>query len=195
MVIIKLITLNFNPRSQSTHSKRSPLPSLQETPALIEADYVNTDIINDLINESSASTLSEDFMTERPKSVAEICQNENVCNIKIKANNNSENEKANQPPIKAKRSASTVSTSTAIKAPMANNKASRLLGIDENCTPILDSGRFSMGSSLSPGNEKKAILTQRPNNNGLLKSEDKTKFKSLGDLHMEKGLPTVLVHQ
>ena len=50
-----------------------------------------------------------------------------------------------------------------------------------------DSGRFSMGSSLSP-----ASIT--PVNSLNLKSEDRSKFKSLGDLHMEKGLPTVLVN-
>ena len=62
------------------------------------------------------------------------------------------------------------------------DKASKLLGIDElQITNPPDSGRFSMNSpdKLEP----------------LLKVEDRGKFKSLGDLHMEKGLPVVLVNQ
>ena len=59
------------------------------------------------------------------------------------------------------------------------DKASKLLGIDEHCNPP-DSGRFSMSS---------------PDKMEPLKVEDRGKFKSLGDLHMEKGLPVVLVNQ
>lgn len=136
-------------RSQSTHSKRSPMPSLQEN-TKNEVDYVNT---TDLIE--------EELEENRPKSVAEISQKENVCSIKI-----------------VKKSASTVSKKPSME------KASKILGVPENNFANHDSGRFSMGSSLSPANEKKPI-----------KSEDKAKFKSLGDLHMEKGLPTVLVTQ
>ena len=40
-------------RSQSTHSKRSPMPSLQESHSN-ESDYVNTDIINDFIKQDNA---------------------------------------------------------------------------------------------------------------------------------------------
>ena len=67
-------------RSQTTHSKRSPMPSLQES------DYVNTDVIQDFINsKDSENEILERPKSdpERPKSVAEISQKENVCNIKI----------------------------------------------------------------------------------------------------------------
>ena len=70
-----------------------------------------------------------------------------------------------------------------------------LLGIDEvQVQNGIDSGRFSMGSSLSPLSEKKQ-LEQNSGDQLPLKTNDKEKFKSLGDLHMEKGLPTVLVNQ
>jgi len=147
------------------------MPSLQESTTPAEVDYVNTDIINDLIKEDN-----DDL---------EICQKENVCNIKIKGD--LDNNK------KPKRSASSVSSTKITPHQIkANDKASRLLGIDEHVVVNvqgLDSGRFSMGSSLSPANEKKSLI-----NDNLLKNEDRTKFKSLGDLHMEKGLPTVLVN-
>ena len=131
----------------------------------------------------------------RPKSVAEIVQKENVCNIKIK-----DDSKVNN--AKPKRSASSVST-TKVPATVTNvtkrsDKASRLLGIDEHQVANgIDSGRFSMGSSLSPLNEKKIKDDKGQHLSGdhLLKTDDKEKFKSLGDLHMEKGLPTVLVNQ
>ena len=87
------------------------MPSLQES-TQPEADYVNTHVLNDIIKEEKL---------ERPKSVAEISQKENVCNITIKAEEGGK---------KAKRSASTVSTSTKIVA-KPSDKASRLLGIDE----------------------------------------------------------------
>jgi len=202
-------------RSQSTHSKRSPMPSLQESTSP-EADYVNTDIINELIKEQDISNGSSNSrhhqhhpnaaILERPKSVAEISQKENGCVIKIKGD---EVSKSTSGSAKPKRSASTVSSTSAMTKNdrKPSDKASRLLGIEEvHCNNIspqisaLDSGRFSMGSSLSPANEKKSIIcsTNPTTNNSttsiLLKSEDKTKFKSLGDLHMEKGLPTVLVH-
>ena len=64
-------------RSQSTHSKRSPMPSLQES------DYVNTDVIQDFIKDSEEQEQRPKSSEERPKSVAEISQKENVCNIKI----------------------------------------------------------------------------------------------------------------
>ena len=51
------------------------MPSLVESTSP-EADYVNTDVINDLIKEQ--------HVLERPKSVAEISQKENACVIKIK---------------------------------------------------------------------------------------------------------------
>lgn len=165
-------------RSQSTHSKRSPMPSLQESTSHPdeEADYVNT---TDLLHELQACS------EERPKSVAEISTKENVCNIKIIKSDAEKNTAVSG----AKRSASSVSKrSTSLKP---NDKASRLLGIDEHVTAtLLDSGRFSMGSSLSPTNEKKSLSN---NSDSLLKIQDSAKFKSLGDLHMEKGLPTVLV--
>ena len=76
-----------------------------------------------------------------------------------------------------------------------SDKASRLLGIEEhqmtNAVGI-DSGRFSMpGNSINPALTE--LKDQQPE--ALLKTDDKEKFKSLGDLHMEKGLPTVLVNQ
>ena len=59
-----------------------------------EADYVNTDIINELIKEQDISNGSSNSrhhqhhpnaaILERPKSVAEISQKENGCVIKIK---------------------------------------------------------------------------------------------------------------
>ena len=56
----------------------------------------------------------------------------------------------------------------------------------------IDSGRFSMpGNSINPALAE--LKDQQPE--ALLKTDDKEKFKSLGDLHMEKGLPTVLVNQ
>merc|ERR1711971_1116773 len=180
------------------------------------ADYVNTDVINELIKEQDVSNGSSNSrhhqhhpnaaILERPKSVAEISQKENGCVIKIKGD---EVSKSTSGSAKPKRSASTVSSTSAMTKNdrKPSDKASRLLGIEEvHCNNIspqisaLDSGRFSMGSSLSPANEKKSIIcsTNPTTNNStisiLLKSEDKTKFKSLGDLHMEKGLPTVLVH-
>ena len=180
-------------RSQSTHSKRSPMPSLQES----ISDYVNTDVIEDFIK-------SEEISPERPKSVAEISQKENVCNIKIKADSSSES-KPGSSLSKPKRSASSVSTT---KLPAKrSDKASRLLGIDEhqiaNAGIGIDSGRFSMpGNSLSPAlnNGKSTQIKSESEDNTttqniLLKVDDKEKFKSLGDLHMEKGLPTVLVNQ
>ena len=76
-----------------------------------------------------------------------------------------------------------------------SDKASRLLGIEKhqmtNAVGI-DSGRFSMpGNSINPALVE--LKDQQPE--ALLKTDDKEKFKSLGDLHMEKGLPTVLVNQ
>lgn len=152
------------------------MPSLQESTSQPdeEVDYVNT---TDLLAELTANA-----EPDRPKSVAEISQKENVCNIKI--------TKSEEKKPTAKRSASSVSKrSTSLKP---NDKASRLLGIDEHHhgTTMLDSGRFSMGSSLSPTNEKKSLSNTT---DSLLKIQDGAKFKSLGDLHMEKGLPTVLV--
>lgn len=181
-------------RSQSTHSKRSPMPSLQES----ISDYVNTDVIEDFIKSEEIAEISP----ERPKSVAEISQKENVCNIKIKAD--SSESKPGSSLSKPKRSASSVSTT---KLPAKrSDKASRLLGIDEhqiaNAGIGIDSGRFSMpGNSLSPAlNGKSTQLKSEAEDNNttqniLLKVDDKEKFKSLGDLHMEKGLPTVLVNQ
>jgi len=180
-------------RSQSTHSKRSPMPSLQES----ISDYVNTDVIEDFIKSEEIAEISP----ERPKSVAEISQKENVCNIKIKAD--SSESKPGSSLSKPKRSASSVSTT---KLPAKrSDKASRLLGIDEhqiaNAGIGIDSGRFSMpGNSLSPAlNGKSTQLKSEAEDNNttqniLLKVDDKEKFKSLGDLHMEKGLPTVLVN-
>jgi len=171
---------------------RSPMPSLQES----ISDYVNTDVIEDFIK-------SEEISPERPKSVAEISQKENVCNIKIKADSSSES-KPGSSLSKPKRSASSVSTT---KLPAKrSDKASRLLGIDEhqiaNAGIGIDSGRFSMpGNSLSPAlnNGKSTQIKSESEDNTttqniLLKVDDKEKFKSLGDLHMEKGLPTVLVN-
>ena len=163
------------------------MPSLQESDCNVlteqpttstEADYVNTDIINDLIKAESGGDCTE------------IIQKENVCNIKIKGD---EQLLQQQQPKKPKRSASTVSAS--IKTQIrTSDKASRLLGIDEHVH--LDSGRFSMGSSLSPAlNQKGMVDTSNNSINSHLKVEDRSKFKSLGDLHMEKGLPTVLVNQ
>ena len=182
-------------RSQSTHSKRSPMPSLQES-----SDYVNTDVIEDFIKSESAGDESSSISSpERPKSVAEISQKENVCNITIKA------EESKTVSSKPKRSASSVSTT---KLPAKrSDKASRLLGIDEHqianaANTGIDSGRFSMpGNSLSPAlNNGKSTAPQiksedQTSQSILLKVDDKEKFKSLGDLHMEKGLPTVLVNQ
>jgi hypothetical protein len=183
------------------------MPSLQESTSP-EADYVNTDVINDLIKAQD----NRHPVLERPKSVAEISQKENACVIKIKGD---EVPKSTSITAKPKRSASTVSSTSIMTKNdrKPSDKASRLLGIEEvhynNSSPQvsgLDSGRFSMGSSLSPANEEKSIICSTPttltttaksNNNTssiLLKSEDKAKFKSLGDLHMEEGLPTVLVN-
>ena len=170
------------------------MPSLQES----ISDYVNTDVIEDFIKSEEIAEISP----ERPKSVAEISQKENVCNIKIKAD--SSESKPGSSLSKPKRSASSVSTT---KLPAKrSDKASRLLGIDEhqiaNAGIGIDSGRFSMpGNSLSPAlNGKSTQLKSEAEDNTttqniLLKVDDKEKFKSLGDLHMEKGLPTVLVNQ
>ena len=121
-----------------------------------------------------------------------------MCNITIKA------EESKTVSSKPKRSASSVSTT---KLPAKrSDKASRLLGIDEHqianaANTGIDSGRFSMpGNSLSPalnnGKSTPQIKTEDQTQQSiLLKVDDKEKFKSLGDLHMEKGLPTVLVNQ
>ena len=68
--------------------------SLNLTSCSPEADYVNTDIINELIKEQDISNGSSNSrhhqhhpnaaILERPKSVAEISQKENGCVIKIK---------------------------------------------------------------------------------------------------------------
>ena len=68
--------------------------SLKLTLCSPEADYVNTDIINELIKEQDISNGSSNSrhhqhhpnaaILERPKSVAEISQKENGCVIKIK---------------------------------------------------------------------------------------------------------------
>ena len=73
-----------------TGQKRSPKLTLCSP----EADYVNTDIINELIKEQDISNGSSNSrhhqhhpnaaILERPKSVAEISQKENGCVIKIK---------------------------------------------------------------------------------------------------------------
>merc|ERR1719412_3195295 len=147
-------------RSQSTHSKRSPMPSLQES-VTPDAEYVNTDVISEIIKQDDN------------KSVAEISiqkEENHVCNIKIK-----DESKPIPKPNQAKRSVSSVSSSR--PAGLKMDKASKLLGIEEHNPP--DSGRFSMNS---------------PDKLEPLKTEDRGKFKSLGDLHMERGLPVVLVN-
>ena len=68
--------------------------SLKLTLCSPEADYVNTDVINELIKEQDISNGSSNSrhhqhhpnaaILERPKSVAEISQKENGCVIKIK---------------------------------------------------------------------------------------------------------------
>jgi hypothetical protein len=73
----------------------------------------------------------------------------------------------------------------------------RLLGIEENLNNGGDSGRFSMGSSASGigingGKKGNCNGSSFPS---VIKIEDKSKFKSLGDLHMEKGLPPVVAVQ
>lgn len=176
-------------RSQSTHSKRSPMPSLQES------DYVNTDVINEFIRE-------EAIMEERPKSVAEISLKENVCNIQIRDVSSS-----NKAITKAKRSASSASSArpssaSSVSRPSSSrpDKASRLLGIEEQQSNAsnADSGRFSIGSSLSPVMQKAKLSSESSTPSTLdsdsLKSSDRAKFKSLGDLKIEKDLPTVLVN-
>ena len=52
-------------------------------PSLQESDYVNTDVIQDFIKDSEEQEQRPKSSEERPKSVAEISQKENVCNIKI----------------------------------------------------------------------------------------------------------------
>ena len=174
-------------------------------PSLQESDYVNTDVIQDFIKDSEEQEQRPKSSEERPKSVAEISQKENVCNIKIV-----DDSKVQKP----KRSASSVKfisrplkkqlwkyypwifqVSTTKLPVKRSDKASRLLGIEEhqmtNAVGI-DSGRFSMpGNSINPALAE--LKDQQPE--ALLKTDDKEKFKSLGDLHMEKGLPTVLVNQ
>lgn len=157
-------------RSQSTHSKRSPMPSLQESVTPDAAEYVNTDVISEIIKQDHLDVVDN----VKNKTVTEIIQKEenHVCNIKIKDDSKPQ-LKTSQP---AKRSVSSVSSSRPSGLKM--DKASKLLGIEEHSNPP-DSGRFSMCS---------------PDKLEPLKVEDRGKFKSLGDLHMEKGLPVVLVN-
>jgi hypothetical protein len=92
------------------------MPSLQETTSS-EVVYVNTDVISDFIAEEAAA--SEVTIQERPKSVAEISQNKkHVCEIKIM----DDSAIIQQRPIKAKRSASSVSSTRPLPK---SDKASR----------------------------------------------------------------------
>ena len=73
--------IEINPNLKIFFSKRSPMPSLQET-VTPDVEYVNTDVISEIIKQDHP-----DIKNAASIAVTEIIQKEDnhVCNIKIKA--------------------------------------------------------------------------------------------------------------
>ena len=176
-------------RSQSTQSKHH-LPSLREdgdqsSPPKKANDYVNTEIIKKFM---SSENLKSETSTKKKK---------HVCAIKIGGDAQPEKESERQPEL-PKEKTSKVIIKPAIESAVEAEptKPPRSLtpkviikdGTDRGDVfvpePETNKGQIQVLVSSNSNNPKSESRKKDEN-----QIQNQTKFKSLGDLHMEKGLP------